>query len=129
MVCIVAPMMAAMLYITHGMKQATALNPTYHDATVSSDAITITIYTQEEKSEDDNTAANTSGSNCDLTTDSKMQKARQVIFPISDVTSYEAGGTGIWLCIDKGKKGYIFIPYNTFASPDQLKTVISILSA
>lgn len=110
-VCVVAPMLAIMLYAVYGLSPATTFNTTLHDFTIDADKLEVGIFFTDKEE-----------------TDTVL--LRRVGIPLSDVVVSEVSEGGVWVRVNsKSSGGYLFLPRFIFSSQGDYDACIKIVSS
>ena len=104
---VVAPGIMAVLYFAYALKPATAINVLPHIMVFADSEIQVIVEPMQ-------------------TVDGKPDKAPKVIgFAVAEIKETATRSDGI--CIYIGTKGFLWVPYYSFESPDSLRQVIDYL--
>lgn len=151
LVAIVAPMMLALLYFNYGLRRETVVNILPHRVTISAGEAVVTLYISDAAEEvekpdrwelrsrelerkynpdfGNDAAAEEADSSEDDDTEAN-EPTREVVyrFELRADKPFSAGLSTLTLFPAPPAKGIIEVPYNAFASAEELEAAIEILS-
>lgn len=113
---VIAPMIAAFLYFSYGLRKECYVNVIPHRVCLDSDGITVSVDVMprpDETSDDD--------------TDPEPLRSYETHFPGSAVRRYSIDPKGVTVDIANPSRGFIRLPYSAFESAEHFRVAVEIL--
>lgn len=109
-VFIVTPLLLAILYFNHGLRTTAVINVQPHRIAVTTEALNVEMFVMPDPDDD-----------------TSLERTVRYAFPKADIAPYSTDGEGIFIPVLRPEKGWLFIPYSSFGSPQELKEATCML--